>query len=245
VGLFNKADSLSALPARTIGGSAYQTVFRALATVQENLDKSQYIYFRTVSLVAVYTLPFYVGLAWLAGPFIVGVYGPSWAAAATPLQILAVTGVFRCITNPSGAVIAAQNRLGAEFRIQLEVWLVLAIGVWQGLKWGIVGVAWGLLPSFLYGSIRMFFLARRCVGGGIPQLLKALTPALGLCSWLAAVLVLVDRLLPSGWDAERPLLYLLAMGGIGALAYTGAFLYAPIPALKGERERWRRRLHLP
>jgi teichuronic acid exporter len=44
LGLFNKADSLSTLPAQMVGGSAYQTVFRALSSEQENLVFQIHLY---------------------------------------------------------------------------------------------------------------------------------------------------------------------------------------------------------
>ncbi|MDA9981296.1 lipopolysaccharide biosynthesis protein [Gammaproteobacteria bacterium] len=244
LGLYNKADSLSGLPAGTISGSAYQTVFRALSKVQDNLDQSKYIYFRTITLVTVYTLPFYVGLVWLAEPFIVFVYGQKWSGTALPLQILAATGLFRLISDPSGAVIAAQNRLGYEIRIQIETMILLAIGCLAGLRWGIVGVAIGVLPSFVFLALRLAWLANNCINGSFRDLARSLTPALKLNAILFVVLAMTHQLLPTTLKVEQPALYLCGMTFTGALVYSLLFLYAPVPALAAESMRWKRKLRL-
>ena len=244
LGLFNKANSMSALPAQMISGSAYQTVFRALSSEQENLDRSKYIYTRTIALVAVYTLPFYTGLLWLAEPFIVTIYGSKWVGTALPLQILALSGLFRIISSPSGALIAAQNRLGHEIRIQIETWILLVIGCFIGLHWGIVGIAWGILPSFAYLALRLAWLANECVRGTFSELFHSLIPALLLNSALMGILLIVHTVLPSGTSSDRPAIYLLTMSGIGGAAYILLFLFAPIPALASESLRWKQKLRL-
>ncbi|MBU4500893.1 MAG: lipopolysaccharide biosynthesis protein, partial [Gammaproteobacteria bacterium] len=75
VGLYNKAESLAARPHGFITGSVYEVLFRALAKEQDNLDKSRYLFFRSLTLVAVYGLPFYVGFLWLAKPLVVTLFG--------------------------------------------------------------------------------------------------------------------------------------------------------------------------
>lgn len=244
LGLFNKANSLSMLPVQVIAGSVYPTVFRALSTVQDSLGQSKYIYFRTITLGAVYTLPFYVGLLWLAEPLILVVYGPQWGASAVPLQILAIAGLCRSISTPSGAVVAAQNRLGYEMRIQLETWLLLAIGCLIGVRWGFVGVAWGVLPSFIYHALRMSWLANKCIRGRFTDLLRALYPALVLNLGLAIALLIAHLSLPADLRTNQTAVYLLAMSAVGGLAYGIFFLYAPIPTLATESGRWKRKLGL-
>ena len=86
-GLYNKGDSLARMSHGFITGSVYLSLFRAMATEQDNLDKCRYHFFRSIALVVVYAAPLYVALLWLAEPLIRGVYGPKWTAAS-PLLIL-------------------------------------------------------------------------------------------------------------------------------------------------------------
>lgn len=244
VGLFNKADSLATIPVMTISGAVYQPTFRALSAVQDDLEKSRYIYFRALTLVLVYTLPFYVGLYWLAGPFIETVYGAKWLDSALPLQILALGGLFRCVINQAGAIIAAQKRLGAEIVILLETIAILGTGTVIGTRWGLAGVAGAALLSTAYQTLRIAILANRCVRGTMADLLKALSPALRLNALLCVALYAGDRVYLGTLLPEHPELYLLAMGALGGLAYSLGFLFLPIADLETEAARWKNKLGL-
>ncbi len=239
VGLFNKADSISQLPVNIISGSTYQTVFRTLSTLQTNLDQSKYIYLRTIALVSVYTFPFCIGLYWTAESFILFIYGDKWIESAVPLQILAITGIFRCITNPSGAVIAAQNRLKKEIRIQIETLLLFVIAVFTGIHWGITGIATAILPCYLYLTLRMTSLANSCIKGSFSEVIKTLQPALLLNSVLFVILASTKMVIPESLSSSNPGLFLLIMIASGGLTYAALFLYIPNKALKSEQDRWK------
>jgi hypothetical protein len=144
----------------------------------------------------------------------------------------------------SGAAVAAQNRLGKELLIQAESWFLLVTGCVLGLHWGIVGVAYGILPSIVYLSLRLSRLANRCLNADLRDLVNCLKPALLLNTSMSILLFITSSLLPDSLHSAQPVLYMLIMGGIGGLSYTLLFLYAPIPALATESLRWRRRLHL-
>ncbi len=238
VGLFNKADSLNQIPRSTINSAIYQPVLRGLAQEQENIDKSKYIFFRTIMLVSVYTMPFYVLLWWIAEPFITFVYGPNWTPAAEPLQILALTGLL-LIGNPSGAVIAAQNKLGREIFINIEAIILLFLGCYIGLDYQLKGIAYAILITHIYSSFRIFSLANSALGSKYKQLLLALIPAYTLCGILFFTLLLIDYLLIFQIHQIHPALYLSVMSIIGGTVYILSFLFIPIKSLEPEVNRWK------
>ncbi|MEW5943861.1 MAG: lipopolysaccharide biosynthesis protein [Pseudomonadota bacterium] len=244
VGLFNKGDSLSRIPVQTISGSVYQPVFRALSQAQDNLDQSRYLYFRAITLVTVYTFPFYVGLWWLADPFIRTVYGEVWTPAAGPLQVLAIAGLFRCIENQSGAVLAAQKKLAQEFWLQAQTWILVTIAALAGLKWGIDAVAWGLLLAMIYTAARMAILATASLRASLLDLARAMQPALILNGVLYLGLSLLDASIGEMRQAS-PALYLGCMSLAGGLIYALCFLWLPLPALANEVARWKSLMRLP
>lgn len=243
LGLYNKADSLRLIPFQTIMGAVYQTVFRALSKEQDNLDLSRYIYFRAITLTAVYTIPFYIGFWWLAEPLIGFVYGEKWLPAAEPLQILALTGLV-LVSNPSGAVLAAQNRLGRELRVQLEILALLALAVYIGLSWGFSGVAWATVPVHFYFQFRMALLALDCLNASFANLFKSLAPAYLLGGILFLTLAFTDTLI-SHWRSSATGMYLLVMICVGGGAFGLSFLYLPIALLEAEASRWKQKFGLP
>jgi teichuronic acid exporter len=244
VGLYNRASSLAAMPMRIVGTSPYQAIFRALAAEQDNLDKSRYIYYRTITLVAVYTLPLYVTAWWLAEPGIRFIYGDKWLASAEPLAILATTGLFRCIGNPSGAVVEARNRISTEIKLNIIAWLILIAGVLYGLQWGLVGVAWASVAANVFFNSGLAIMAGRELKGAPVALARAISPALLLSTVLLATIWLTDTFFLSRYTQHSPGLYALLISGIGGITYVAAFLFLPIESLRTESAKWRRKLLL-
>ena len=245
LGIYNKADSLRRLPADMIIGSTYQTIFRALSKIQDNLDQSKYIYLKTITLLTTYTLPFYVGLFWLATPFITGVYGEKWSAAALPLQILCITGIFRCLSNPSGAIIAAQNKLGNEIRIQVESSIILLGGCFYALQWGINGIASVIVIWHIYTTIRMVSVACKCINTSLSDIFKSQYPALALSLLMFSAMYIADVMGLRQIETVSPLLYLVISSCVGAMCYILAFLFVPFSSLKNESVRWKKLLRIP
>lgn len=239
VGLFNKADNLAEMPFTLLGGAAYQTLFRALSAEQDNLDRSAYLFLRTLTMVCLYALPIYIGLIWVAESLVITLYGENWAAAVLPLQILATTGFFRVLEALSGAVAAAQNCLGAEIVIQLENWGLLLIGCLIGLQWGTLGVAIGILPSFWYIAWRMYRLAASALNIRPRDLGRALLPVIPGNSLLLLTLILTHQILIGHGLGQDQGLYLLSMICCSGLVYGGWLLLLPPSSLKTESARWR------
>lgn len=238
VGLYNKGDSLAKMPHSFITGSVYHVLFRSMAAEQHDLEKCRYMLYRSVTLVAVYATPFYVGFAWLAVPFVRGVYGQAWVEAAFPLAILTAAWPFWLMENLSGAVLAAHNWLQKELYVQIMTLLLVVLGVWYGAGYGLAGVAVGVTIAAVLSSLAMHRLAIRCLHARWLDFGRALIPAVALNSALACTLWGLDQLIPQLPD----LLYVCAMATGGALVYAACFLFLPIPALETERNRWKTKL---
>lgn len=237
VGLYNKGDSLARMPHLLITGSVYKVTFRGMAAEQDNLDKSAYLFFRSIALVAVYATPFYVGLLWTAEPLIVALYGENWRAAATPLAILAFAWPFWLLGNLAGAVLAARNWLHRELAVQLSSLLVMVLVVLIGLPWGLEGVAIAIVGVSAYTAFYMQWLVVQCLRTRWRHYLEALMPAVVLNAPLAAFLFALDYLLVERF-AVGDYAYLAVMVAGGALVYGMLFFTLPLPALETERKRW-------
>lgn len=244
VGLFNKGYSLATLPLTSISGPVFQPVFRTMSAEQDNPDRIKYLFFRMMSLLLLYTLPLYIGLAWLAEPFIVVVYGEHWREAAPVLQILAPLGVLYCVGHPCGAVLAATNRVGREVIVQIVTWAIVAVGCFVGLRWGLSGAALGIVLSQVYSTIHMYYLATRCFHSSMRDLFAAVAPVLVLNALLLSTLAAVDWLLPDGFKTESQAIYLVVATAAAALVYLAGLLLLPLGALTSEAGRIRELLRL-
>lgn len=244
LGLFNRGANLAVTPVQLISGSAYPVMFRALAATRDDQNQSRYLYYRAIQLVAFYLLPLYVGLAFLAHPFMQVVYGERWLAAAEPLRVLALGGLFACINNQSGAVVAAFGRLGSELARQSVAWIATIAGLLVAAPHGIVACAWVVLAVRIAMALAMSRLAQGAISGSLRAMWRALRPALLMNSILVLVLVAAKELWLDRYAPASPAMYLAAMTAIGGLVYTGMFLMVPMRELASESLRWRRRLGL-
>lgn len=244
VGLFNKADSLAKLPFSTLSASVYQPVFRALAAEQDNLDKSKYLFLRTVTLLLVYTLPAYITLSWLAEPLITVIYGSKWTAAAAPMGVLAWGLILSSFANPAGALLAAQNRLGQELWIQITSLLLAGTACAIGMRWGLAGVAWGVVTVRFYTSTCFALVVRQCIDVSIRDVIRVVRPALAVGGATLTGLLLTRIACESlSIETAGPVFLVVSLVAAGACC-GGTLLFAPIEEITEEAARWRRVLRM-
>lgn len=241
LGLFNKAESLSRLPSQIFMSATIQPVFRAMSKVQDDLDQTKYMFYRVITLLMVYTTPMYVGLWWIAEPFIQVVYGEKWMAVAEPLRILVIVGLIRNVQNPCGVLLDAQNRLTQEMHALLIQLAITIAACFIGLQWGMTGVAWAILATYVFSTAHYYVLVCRTIPTRPAELLRAITPGLILNTLLFSVLAAIHLALGE-LRTTLPSLYLLLMILSGGFTYLAAFLFLPIPAISGEVERWRQKI---
>ena len=243
VGLYNKGESLGKMPHTFITGSVYHVLFRAMSAEQDNLDKCRYLFFRSIALVAVYATPFYIGLLWLAEPLVRGVYGEKWVGAAGPLLILALAWPFWLMENLSGAALAALNWLGRELPVQIATLIISVLAIAIALPYGIDGVAWAIVGVSSYSAFHLYWLASRSLKAAMTDFIRAIRPAVLLNILLAITLYIVSQTIPASMR-NNDYTYLMAMIASGGMVYVLGFLYAPIPALRAEQQRWKIKLRL-
>jgi O-antigen/teichoic acid export membrane protein len=242
LGLFNKADSLHRLPYWMFAQPVAQPVFRAMSKVQDDLDQTKYMFYRVITLLMVYILPFYIGLWWIAEPFVGVIYGEQWLPAAEPLKILSLAGFFYIIARPCGVVLMAQNRLLQEMIAQAFILIVTLGAVLIGLRWGLEGVSWSVLGSQIFATTYLYILVYRTIPTRIMELVSAIAPGLKLNSLLFLVLTITDYL-TDDFKTTNPALYLLFMVIPGSLVYLSTFLLLPISELQSESARWRQKIN--
>lgn len=241
LGLYRKSDSLSRMPNWVIVRATMEPVFRALSKVQDDMNQTKYIFYRTITLFMAYTTPLYVMMWWIAEPFIGFVYGEKWLPAAAPMQILLCAGLFFNVLHPSNRLLNAQNRLTQRLVAQITSLTVIAAACVIGLKWGLKGVAFGILGSHVFTTSLAYFLVHRTIPTRFNELLSAAAPGLSL-SGLLFIFLLVINFLLGDIRSEWPALYLLIMTVSGAAFYITAFLLLPISSLQSEAVRWRQKL---
>lgn len=93
-------------------------------------------------LVALASFPALLGLAAVAPNFVPAVLGPEWPEAVTLVQILAVLGAIRALTQPAGWVLLAKDRPEAAFWVSVVSLVAVGVAVLIGVQFDIVTASW-------------------------------------------------------------------------------------------------------
>ncbi|MDW4549861.1 lipopolysaccharide biosynthesis protein [Defluviimonas sp. D31] len=187
---------------------AFAAVFRARGKTGELLIE-------ILQLTALVAFPFFAGLAALAEPMLLLVFGSEWVGAAPVLRVMAALGVYLCIASVQTSFCLAAGRAG---QLAVLTWLCVGLGtalVFAVSGWGLVAITAGfVLAQYLVWVFR-FRLVARLGNIAVAQLLGTL-----FAPFLASAAMVVPVLLVARWADGAGLAALLALSiGTGVLTY--------------------------
>jgi O-antigen/teichoic acid export membrane protein len=223
-GLYTRAFSLSTLPQSRLVSVIYGVSFPVFCRLQEDRERFHAWYLKATSVAALIVTPLLLGLAVVAPDFTVVVYGEAWSDMAGCLRVLCIAGLLNSIHMLGGAAIEASGRLRYEVAAQSIYGVMIPLGAFVGSRWGIRGVAFGVLFAALTFYVNKAWALRRAIGLDIAAYVAATLPILGAGAVMAIVVLLVRAGAASaGWSGS-PVGRLFAGVVVGALAYGACLL---------------------
>jgi PST family polysaccharide transporter len=165
LGLYTRAFSLFGVPLSYLGTAMTSVLFPAMSEIRGDARRSRSGYLLGVQLMTMIAAPLCAGVIVAAPHLIVGLYGERWRGAVLPLQILASGGTLRAVYHLGGAVTYASGNVMAEVRRQAVLAVLLFGGAVIGARWGIPGVAAGVLVGMVFMYFAMAHLSLRIVKG--------------------------------------------------------------------------------
>ncbi|WP_408034094.1 lipopolysaccharide biosynthesis protein [Thiorhodovibrio winogradskyi] len=155
------------------------------------------------------------GIAVLASPLVLVLYGPQWAEVAPILSILALAAIFWPLHVLNLAALSALGRADLVLRMEIIKALTMIPLVLVASFFGVIMVAWAVLGSSLVCVVINTWHSRRLLGCGLSTQIRDLLP--GFLLTLAAVCM---SGLVAGWVEQR----LLSLGmaiGVAMFIYLG------------------------
>ena len=174
---------------------------------------------RTLWLTVATCLPAGLGLALVAEPLVVIVFGATWTPSVPPLEILASMSIFSALGLISGQILIASGKPALFLRLTIANTALFLILVALAAPHGLAAVALAggianalMLPAYL-------LVLGRCIGLKIGTLLKDQLPL-----WSAAVVMVLSVLTADAWllDGAAPMARLLGIIAVGLVSYTAA-----------------------
>lgn len=227
LGFYSRAYNLMLFPIKQMSGAVSRVMFSALSSIQDQADRQRQIYLRTTRLIALATFPLMAGMAVLAEPLILLLFGPSWIESAPILRVLAIVGMLQSVGTTAGWIYTSQGRTDIMFFYSTGAFIVYGLAFLIGIRWGVLGVAVAYAASnLLILWVPSWTLAGRLIGLTFPRMASNLAGEFA-CSAIMAAIVLGLRATVFPHPGPLQLTCLIATG---LAAYLAMIHFARLPA---------------
>jgi O-antigen/teichoic acid export membrane protein len=235
LGLYGRAYQLMTAPAIALGGILDNVLFPAMARVQGDPARLAAAYRRGVSLLAVTMLPFSVAVFVLAPEIIRVLLGPKWTGAVVPFQILTVGMTFRTSYKMSDSLARATGAVYRRAWRQIVYAMLVMAGALIGQRWGLAGVAGGVVIAVSVNFALMAQLSLSVVPVTWGQFARTHLPAAALGMAVAPVLWGAAQL---GRQVGLPAVAVLMSAGVPAVIVAALLMKLAPRIFVGEEAAW-------
>ena len=197
-----------------------EVAFSAYARIQHDAAAVGAAFARSVRIILLVGLPFYLGLAATAEPLVLTALGAKWSEAIPVVRLLALAMPFMTLQVLLAPACDARGRPGVAVRNGAAGSLVLALGFLVGVRWGATGLAAAWIAAYpVYLAISLW-RSLPVIGIGWRALGEAIAPPLLAAVAMALVVALADHALP----IMPPLPRLALLVTLGGAVYGGWLL---------------------
>lgn len=136
LGYYIRSYALLLLPLTQLVGIIQVVMFPALSSIQDDKARVKRIYLRSLSIIAIAVFPMMLGLAVVAEPFVITIYGERWRGMITMIKFLSVISVFQSLVKPTDWLFMSLGRADLMLRwriIQTSLEVIgFLVGIWLG-----------------------------------------------------------------------------------------------------------------
>jgi teichuronic acid exporter len=214
LGIYNRASNVQKLPAESLSRIINQVAFPIFSQTNNDSDKLvRGLRFSLRSIMLV-NIPMMIGLALVAEPLILTLYGEAWLTSVPLLSILALSGILYPLHLLNLSVLQSMGHSAKFFRVAI---IKKATGVTFliiGARWGITGMAWAIVASSCFSFFFNAYYNGKFLKHGALAQIRDFAPIL-LCALPMAALVYYC----SVQFQLIPILQLIALSAIGAVTF--------------------------
>lgn len=156
LGIYTKAYGLLMLPLQQINAPMTKVMLPVLSRLQGNSQEYRSYYLKAVAYIIALTFPI-VGLFLASSNFIVLIFlGEGWMEAVLIFQALVPAAFISALNVTTGWVYLSRGTTDRQLKWTLFAAPLHVLAMFLGLRWGAVGVAWGV--SFSFCVVRIPYL---------------------------------------------------------------------------------------
>jgi len=198
LGLYGRAYQLMVAPVTLLSQVIDKVFFPALAKIQNEPKRLITAYRRSIALTALLILPVSMTIFILAPEIIHVLLGSKWNGVVIPFQILSLSMFFRVGYNLVGSLARAKGSVYQLAWRHTVYMLLIIVGSLNGQRWGISGVAIGVVVAVTINFILLTQLSLNLIPIRWRDILIIHLPAmfmtLIICSGVLAITMVMRNL---------------------------------------------------
>jgi O-antigen/teichoic acid export membrane protein len=212
LGYYDLAYRLMLYPLQGISAVIRRVMFPLYSRMQDDAAQLGRTYLKVASAIAFISFPLMLGLAALAGPFVLTLFGAAWTPVIPLLLILAPLGAVQSITTTVGDIYMATGRTDWALWWTVGAGLLIVASFAAGLPWGILGVTVSYAIVFLILAYPGFAIPFRLIGLRVRDLGGALWRSAACSLIMCAVVAGAAMCSPPNGPGWLGLLLLVPLG---------------------------------
>lgn len=197
-----------------------EVAFSAYARMQGDAAGAASAFAKSVRLIMVAAMPFYLGLAATSEPLVLVALGEKWAEAAPVVHLLALAMPFMTLQILFAPATDARGRPGVGAQNSAIGALLLPIAFLIGVRWGVQGMAIAWIAAWPLYLALTAWRSLPVIGLSARDWIAAFAPPVTAAVAMAVIVTLLDRTLPILGTLE----HLIVITAAGAAIY-GAWLW--------------------
>jgi O-antigen/teichoic acid export membrane protein len=214
-GWYARAQSTQEMPSGLLAGMLNRVALPVFSRTAAEPGRLAEAFGRALRLLMFLNLPVMAGMAVVADPLVVAVFGPAWRPAVPILQILCVCGALWPVHVLNVSAMLARGEADLLLRLELGKKGIGLVALCAALPYGLHAIAW----SQVLASVAAFFLntwhGRHIRGLRATEQLRVIAPSLVSTAIMVAAVVGAGFVVPdaSSWQA------LALLVPVGVLTY--------------------------
>lgn len=215
LGLYAEALFLTMLVANKFVPPLNDVAFPAYARLQDDRPALSAAFCKSLRLIMLVTMPIYLGLGVTAEPAVLTIFGEKWRAMAPIVSIITLAMPAFTLHILFAPAINALGHPQITLRTSIFGALVMIAAFLVGVQFGAVGLAWAWVIAFPAMPLFTFWQSRHLLGVSAADLARAILPALGAATAMAALV----KFAALGLGGLPAWVSLVLQAGFGGLVY--------------------------
>lgn len=193
LGFYSKAYQLLMLPITQLRNPLNAVALPALSSLNNSPDQYRSFFKRYLFTLAFFCMPLVIYCGVFSEELILIILGKQWAAAAIIFKILAIASFIQPVASTQGLVLITTGRSKRYFLIGLVNSIIVVIGFYIGVQWGMEGVAISYAVVMYVGFIPFLYFSLKDSPMNVPAFLQEISFP-GLFALIAGVAMFFFKL---------------------------------------------------